>query len=113
MKKIITAIVLSSIALTSVPAMSREYHGQYRESHYRPPNYPYNRGWTPPPPYRDDRYRDYRHHHDDNDAAEVLVPLIGGVIIGAIIAGSQNDNRDRRPDPREYRYDSRCDCYRR
>ena len=107
MKKLIGIIALAAVGLTAVPAEARGgHHGGYRESNYRPPYYPYNRDWNPP------RRGDYDHRRrHDRDAADVLVPLIGGAIIGAIIAGSQN--QERQPDPREYRYDSRCDCYRR
>lgn len=106
MKKLIGIIALAAVGLTAVPAEARGgHHGGYRQSDYRPPYYPYNRDWNPP------RRGDYDHRRHDRDVADVLVPLIGGAIIGAIIAGSQN--QERQPDPREYRYDSRCDCYRR
>lgn len=97
MKKIIFSIALATSLIT--PAQAHGRHGGYYESPYRPPYYPYNRG--------------YGHRH--SDTGDVLVPLIGGVIIGSIITNSQNRRQDppRRPDPREYRYDESCDCFRR
>lgn len=112
MRKIISALALAAMVLASSPAYAHDRGGYY------PPYYPYNQGWTPPPPqgaYRTYEYRRYEYHDNTN----VLVPLIGGVILGAIINDSQNrpryQNQDRvqRVISNEYRYDQNCDCYRR
>jgi hypothetical protein len=81
-----------------------------------PYNYPYNRGYNP---YYHNEYRPT--YPRRRDAGDVILPLVGGVILGAIISNSSRRNNNprienervyRQPAPREYIYDPGCDCYR-
>ena len=108
MNKLVASIALSAVALTAVPAAAhdRGYYDTYHHEWVRPSrDYDYRR-------YDDYRRDDrWRNEHRDHDAGDVVVPLIGGLILGAIISSS--NNQQSQPAPREYRYDPRCDCYRR
>lgn len=102
-----------------------------------PYNYPYNRDYGSYDHYGDEHdwtnrdlglcdrrnyqtsCRNYERRVDRNNPERVIVPLIGGIVIGAIIASASK--RDRYEDsevvyrqraPRRYVYDRRCDCYR-
>lgn len=111
MRKLLLGLLMVTC---STPAMADPY--DYNQGWGRHRQYDYNRGWG-------GRHRNYDHHRGTR-AEDVVIPIIGGIILGAIISGSnRNDNRYerrrtdgdyiyRQPPPREYVYDTRCDCYR-
>jgi hypothetical protein len=109
-------IIFAAIALVSASTASAQaYYDTYNhhwveprvEQYYDRPTYGY--GYRPYPPV-------YRHR----DAGDVILPLIGGAVLGAIISGAtrpQQPNYNpnqvyRQPAPRQYNYDPNCDCYR-
>lgn len=104
MRKILPILIALSI---STPAMAHGYYDTYRHEWHNDRSYEH----------------EYRRNRDRSEG-DIVLPLIGGVILGAILNGSQRrDNTyDRRrtdgdyvyrqPAPREYIYDPRCDCYR-
>lgn len=107
---IISAVVSLGV---STPALANHYNYPYNRGYdngYRQGEHRgYDRGW------RDGRYRDREYRNDNPE--RVIVPLIGGIVLGAIIANSNKRDRDedivyRQPAPRRYVYDYRCDCYR-
>lgn len=88
MRKLLIAALISA----STPAMAHDY-GYYDTYHHE---------WVEP---RYERHYDHRHDHDD------VTPLLGGLILGVLIANAKTQDQ---PKPRdEYRYDKKCDCYHR
>jgi hypothetical protein len=112
--KIIAAAVIASLLFPTIAmADPYEYH---RHEVYRSYD-----------TYGQDRDREYRPRRERHrDAGDYVLPVIGGIILGAILTSPRNQNSRpvyqeptyqsdevyRQPPPRVYRYDRYCDCYR-
>lgn len=70
MKKILTALAITSLTVT--PAIARDYHRD-----------------------RDDRHEHHERHHS---GGKWVAPLLGGLILGVILSKNSNDNREVQPE---------------
>ncbi len=110
-KSCISAAVLAALLIPST-AMADPYYYPHREVRHS-----YDRDWH-------DHDREYHQRNESRpqrrDAGDYILPVIGGIILGAVLtSSSENQSRPvdqdevyRQPAPRVYRYDRYCDCYR-
>lgn len=96
MRKILSALLIFSMA---TPAFAHE-RGYYDT---------YGHRWVEPRYEHSYPRYERRYERRREGGGDVVVPILGGIILGAILTSQTQKDRD----PKDYRYDTNCDCYHR